>query len=208
MEISRSASVLVRSTTHGSQQGSEHNVLPALHTWDVSSNACTATGDHSRPWFCSTPERLTLTLVPNHEAKLGYRSDSSRDEEVCHVSTRNRHEQPMEVFNRSLHDSSRRCHICTPYNQRAQLALEDDDGSARGPTQSDKEIAIPPGVFQMGKPPGVYPEGLNVPFSKEKPWSGSGNSRWMPNGTSECNSTQPRGTVPLPQDNDHDAEYE
>ena len=69
--------------------------------------------------------------------------------------------------------------------------LEDDDGSARGPTQSDKETAVPPGVFQMGKPPDVYPEGLNLPLSKEEPWSGSDNSRWIPDGTSECNSTQP-----------------
>ena len=30
----------------------------------------------------------------------------------------------------------------------------------------------------------------------------------MPNGTSECNPTQPRGTVPLPQDYDHNAKYE
>ena len=109
---------------------------------------------------------------------------------------------------RSLHDSSRRCHVCTPRNRKDQLVLEDDGGSARGSTQSDKETSIPPGVFQMGEKTGVYPEGSNVPFSKEEPWSGSGNSRWMPNGTSECNSTQPRGTAPLPQDYDHNAKYE
>ena len=94
----------------------------------------------------------TPTIVPNHDSKSGYRSDSSRDEEVCHVSTRNRHEQPMEVFMKSLYDSTKRCHTCLPHEKREQLVLEDNDGSARGPTQSDKEPSIPPGVFRWGNP--------------------------------------------------------
>ena len=82
----------------------------------------------------------TPTLVPNHDSKSGYHSDSSRDEEVCHVSTRNRHEQQMEAFDE-------KCHVCAPETRKTQLVLEDNDGSARGPTQSDKEPLIPPGVF-------------------------------------------------------------
>jgi hypothetical protein len=86
--------------------------------------------------------------------------------------------------------------------------LEDNDGSARGPTQSDKEPLIPPGVFQMGQTPDVYPEGLNRPLSKEEPWSGSDTSRWMPNGTSKSNSTQTRGTAPLTPEDNHTAQHE
>ena len=65
----------------------------------------------------------------------------------------------MKVVMKSLFDSTKRCHTCLPHEKRKQLVLEDDDGLAQDPTQSDKEPLIPPGVFQMGKTPDVYPEG-------------------------------------------------
>ena len=52
--------------------------------------------------FTAQSSAQTPKLVPNNDDKSGYRSDLSRDEAVCHGSTRNRHEQPMEVFNKSL----------------------------------------------------------------------------------------------------------
>ena len=70
----------------------------------------------------------------------------------------------MEAF-------THKCHICAPESHKTRLVLEDDGGSARSLPKNDNETPIPPGVFQLGETPGVYPEGLNRLLSQEESWS-------------------------------------
>ena len=137
------------------------------------------------------------THVPNHNSKSGYHSGSSRDEEVCHVSTRNRHEQVMEVVQKLYaYPSKLSCHTCgTP--QTDELSLDGEHNGGGVQTVNNNEPSPGPGVFQVTDPPDVYPRELGRPPPTVEPWPRLGRSRWLPTGPGQ-DVTQPSPTrLPL-----------
>ena len=114
----------------------------------------------------------------------------------------------MEVVTKTIFDPNKSCHVCSQTENRGQLVFVGNDGSVQGQAPSAEETSVYAGVFQETDRPGVYPNGLNLRQPNVEPWSGSVTSRWLPTGTGKCDSTQPRGTDPLPQDDEQLAKCE
>ena len=153
------------------------------------------------------------THVPNHNSKSGYHSGSSRDEEVCHVSTRNRHEQvDMQVVDNSmLIPYKLSCHVCNDKEIRSKTVHcsdQDETNTAEYETSSTVQTSIRPGVFQMDQTLNEYPPGLRLKHTPGEPWPVSGKSRWLTSSTCKCDTSQPREVGNLFDDQNRDAHRE
>ena len=85
------------------------------------------------------------THVPNHNSKSGYHSESSRDEEVCHVSTRNRHEQVMQVVENSmLIPNKLSCHVCSTQRLERTTSLDRSDQDETNTTEYEPSSKVQP----------------------------------------------------------------
>ena len=153
-------------------------------------------GDPHSRFLDQTMDQIP-THVMNHNSKSGYHSGSSRDEEVCHVSTRNRHEQVMEVVTKfMLTPRELNCHTCGK-PQKDELNCDGEYNGGEDQNVNNNEPSPGPGVFQVTDPPDAYPRELGRPPPTVEPWSRLGRSRWLLTGLGS-DMTQPSPTrLPL-----------